>query len=142
VLAFTEIIWRCRPAAAGGERGDTAEAVVAVVDEASAAARERGGRSFGASSQLSVGETAVLYAPDGVTERLRLWRCASKAAVAAVVEAHLSVLARPSGPGLPLLVYSALLTRGVRDVVSDMDTGMGGAATLIGAHNYATQVRA
>ena len=136
VLAFTEIIWRCRPP------GDEGGAVVAVVDEQSAATRERlgaGGR-FGASTQLSVGETPVLYVPDGITERLRLWRCSTKAAVAAVVEAHLPVLARTTGPGIPLLVYSALLTRGVGDVVADMDTGMGGAATLIGAHNYATQV--
>ena len=136
VLAFTDIIWRCR------DLEVNQHAVVAVVDESTATTRERigvGGR-FGAASQLRVGETSVLYSPDGITERLLLWHCPSKAAVAAVVEANLPVLARSSGPGLALLVYSAMLTRGLQDVVSDMDTGMGGAATLIGAHNYATQV--
>lgn len=55
---------------------------------------------------------------------------------------HLMQFVRPDGPGVPLVVYSALLTRGqeVADgVVSDMDSGLGAAGTLIGAHNYATQ---
>jgi hypothetical protein len=50
---------------------------------------------------------------------------------------------RRDGPGIPLVVYSALLTRGIESaaagVTADMDTGLGNTNTLIGAHNYATQ---
>ncbi len=44
---------------------------------------------------------------------------------------------------MPLVVYSAMLTRGVDPAtgcLSDMDTVIGSAA-MIGRHNYATQVR-
>ena len=47
----------------------------------------------------------------------------------------------PKGPGVPLVTYSAMLTRGVKDTtgcLADMDVGFG-AATMIGRHNYATQ---
>lgn len=45
------------------------------------------------------------------------------------------------GPGIPLVVYSVLLTRGIDGddgVLSDMDQGFG-ACSMIGRHNYATQ---
>ena len=51
-------------------------------------------------------------------------------------------LTEPYGCGVPLVVYSAMLTRGVDDATgaySDMDLGFGGAC-MIGRHNYATQV--
>ncbi len=47
------------------------------------------------------------------------------------------------GPGVPLVVYSSMLTRGVSPTtgcLSDMDTVIGSLA-MIGKHNYATQVR-
>ncbi len=46
------------------------------------------------------------------------------------------------GCGVPLLVYSAMLTRGLDDengCLSDMD--IGGSYAMIGRHNYATQAR-
>ena len=44
----------------------------------------------------------------------------------------------PAGCGIPLVVYSALLSRGLECVAGDMDQGFG-ACTMIGKHNYATQ---
>lgn len=47
----------------------------------------------------------------------------------------------PGGIGIPLVVYSAMLTRGVDaedGVVCDMDTGFA-MGSMIGRHNYATQ---
>ncbi len=46
------------------------------------------------------------------------------------------------GPGVPLVVYSTMLTRGVSPTagcLSDMDVDLGSTA-MIGKHNYATQV--
>ncbi len=53
-----------------------------------------------------------------------------------------SQFTEPKGYGIPLVVYSALLTRGVEEdgVSADMDQGFG-ECSMIGRHNYATQVR-
>jgi hypothetical protein len=52
---------------------------------------------------------------------------------------HYMQFTRIDGPAIPLIVYSCILTRGVEAVLTDMDVGMGSQATLVGAHNYATQ---
>lgn len=155
VLAITEIIWRCRPSAGAGAAA-APRALVAVAEDAAVRTPTRGADLPIA---LKVQDTAVTVSPDGLTERLRLFDCPSKAAVAAVVEAHLPVFTKPDRPGVPLVVYSAMLTRGIEfgpgghaltgvdSVVTDVDAGAGvssggsagaGAPPLIGRFSYAT----
>lgn len=46
---------------------------------------------------------------------------------------------KPDGHGCCLFVYSMMLTRTIGGIRADMDSALGQTATLIGAHNYATQ---
>jgi hypothetical protein len=124
VLGITELIWRCR--AAPG-----APAYFSVLDE-----------SIPRSPPLSlrIDGIPVSMATDGVTERLRVYTCASPGQLAAAVEAHLPLLTTPQGPGLVAVVYSAMLTRGPSSLLGDLDlqaSQTGGA--LVGSYGYASQ---
>jgi hypothetical protein len=146
VLVLSDMIWRARPAGSN----------VAVVATCEASSAPRGG-----STTISIDGKSVVYKPDGITERAMLHTCNSITAVAAVIESNLSSVsfddrfylfitvfcafvqyARPESAGVPLLVYSVALTRGGAGAVrSDFDDpGTGAAGTLIGDHDYATQV--
>lgn len=76
ILGISDLVWRARPA-------DGSHATVAVAP---------GGAPSGPPSTLRVSDASVVYQPDGLTERLVLYECASRAAVAAVVEANLAVV--------------------------------------------------
>lgn len=110
VEAVAEMIWR----AAGG----TGSALVA---RAGGPAAKAGGRR---------------YAPDGLTECLRLSSFSSYNELRAFVRDGWTELYEPKGLGVALLLYSLVLTRGVDKVRSDMDDK---GANLIGAHGYCTQ---
>jgi hypothetical protein len=134
VLAITDIVWRCRPAAAASP------AIVAVFDETLPRA---------APQTLRVDGSLVSVSADGITERLRLFPCPTPSDVAAVVEGHMDVFMRSVGPGLAMVVYSALLTRGVGGggggdtVAADADPSVAslGASLggMVGGYGYASQ---
>lgn len=135
ILGIVDVIWRCRPAPSSNH--DAAPpAFVAVYDDTLPRLPPQSLRIDGA---------AVAMQSDGITERLRVHTCTSKAAVAAVVEANINVLMKSIGPGLVCVLYSAVLTRGVgannsTGLLSDVDlmaSYSGGA--LIGGFGYASQ---
>jgi len=145
VLAITDVIWRAALSSHSGGDAPVA-AKVAIVDDSLAAP---GARSISAktvprtlampSLHASGPPVPVVYQGDGLTEWLKVFTCATKWAVAAVVEAFLPLFTRVDGPGVPLVVYSAILSRGIAGARGDMDVGMTLNPTFIGEHSYATQ---
>lgn len=140
------------------------DALVEILWQARAAGRPavmcvEGGRRY-------VGRTGA-YKPDGFTEKLVLYTATTRDKLAQLVRSQLPVVCnlcgcaltwfgigcqrccwacaccpqfmKPDGRGCCLFVYSVMLTRTIEGIKSDMDNMMGEPATLIGAHNYATQ---
>ena len=73
-------------------------------------------------------ERSVHFTPDGVTERVLVHEIpcgggglAGRTRVRAFVQAHARAFTSPKGAGALLLLYSALLSRGLGRAMSDMD---------------------
>ncbi|CAM9459860.1 unnamed protein product, partial [Ascophyllum nodosum] len=79
------------------------------------------------------------YRPDGVTERLKLYRALSWNAMEALVYENFHYFTERKGHGAILLVYSCLLSRGIHLVRDDMDNNFGEPGPLVDRHGYASQ---
>jgi len=75
------------------------------------------------------------YAPDGVTEKVKIFEINSMNTLESQLSANMSTLAAPRGAGILLMVYSVVLTRGLRKIQEDMDVDQ----PLVGHHGYANQ---
>ena len=75
------------------------------------------------------------YRADGITEHVVTVNAFSKAELQTAVKQNIKSLEHGKG-GCILLLYSAILSRGLNLVKSDMDDANG---KLMGAHNYCTQ---
>lgn len=81
------------------------------------------------------------YRPDNITERLMLYPCPTRERLRdfltqpGVVQQFMA----PRGFGVVLLVYSAMLSRGIGQTREDMASALGEAPTLMGQHSYAGQ---
>ena len=84
-------------------------------------------------------DRSATYAPDGVTERIRVFDAESREAVAALVGYHARDYGDPEGPGAILLLYSALLSRTVKGARSDMDEIAGERRFFVDRRGYASQ---
>eukprot|EP00043_Microstomoeca_roanoka_P012315 m.118681 g.118681 ORF g.118681 m.118681 type:complete len:592 (-) comp15455_c0_seq2:2112-3887(-) len=73
---------------------------------------------------------------DNITEKLTLISCASEFDLRRAVKANLSQFTAEGAPGVILLLYSAVLTRGLSSIREDMDEE---GSKLIGSHCYCTQ---
>ncbi|XP_067014297.1 inactive ubiquitin carboxyl-terminal hydrolase MINDY-4B isoform X2 [Anabrus simplex] len=71
-----------------------------------------------------------IYCPDGVTEKLQIFEVTSLEDLQIVIKRYLYLFQAECGPGALLLLYSAVLTRGLDKVVADMDQAQ---TSLIGA---------
>jgi len=95
-------------------------------------------------STLSVDRTAR-YAPDGITERLRVWECSTESEVEALAYHRADDFLDRDRGGVLLVLYSALLSRTVALARADGDVGaLGGenvaaAPSLIDGRSYASQ---
>jgi hypothetical protein len=98
ILAVTDIIWRARGSA-------SSPAVVAVSGGAAATS---------GTASLTVSGVTVSYQPDGLTERLSLFECPTRAAVAAAVEANYAAVSDAPDPPLSPLrqAWRACVCRG------------------------------
>ena len=159
--AFGDIVWRC---AQQGSSGNTTAVLALPCSDMSVVGG--GGMTRRAPPLTSTeGGGSLTIRSDGLTERLVLLPCDSRAALDAALSKYAGVLLRPHAPTAVCLVYSAALSRGLGlptsaqdalrgaghalnaacsggltgGVLGDMDTGLGSEAKLIGAHNYATQ---
>ncbi|EGD82421.1 hypothetical protein PTSG_11961 [Salpingoeca rosetta] len=73
---------------------------------------------------------------DGVTEKLTLISCTSEFDLKRAVKENINQFTRDGAPGAILLLYSAVLTRGLSSIRDDMDED---GSKLIGSHCYCTQ---
>ena len=159
--AFGDIVWRC--AQQGVKDGSTAILALPCSDVSVVGGGGLTRRAAPLTS--SEGGGSLTIRSDGLTERLALLPCRSRAELDAALSEHAGVLLQPHAPTAVCLVYSAALSRGLGlpgavtealateghglnaacsagsdgGVLGDMDTGLGSEAKLIGAHNYATQ---
>ncbi|KAK7073153.1 hypothetical protein SK128_012016 [Halocaridina rubra] len=109
--AITEILWKA---------GQEQKAVLALPG------------SFPHFSDQGVGR----YSRDGVTETITLHEYVEVLQLYDAVSSHLTIFTNESGSGCVILLYSALLSRGIESVKADMDAGGG---HLINAHGYSSQ---
>jgi len=70
-------------------------------------------------SLLKLGIQLPSYRKDGWTETLCVVECTDRAAVAAVLRQHWSSYTEPAQPGVPLMLYSLLMSRGLARVIVD-----------------------
>mmetsp|Transcript_14732 Transcript_14732/g.21678 ORF Transcript_14732/g.21678 Transcript_14732/m.21678 type:complete len:555 (-) Transcript_14732:156-1820(-) len=85
-------------------------------------------------------ERSQSYRPDGITERLRLFRFNQEDAARAFIMKNLSEFSSSQGSGVVCLVYSAMLSRTLARMEADMDGGLTGESPqLMGQHGYAGQ---
>lgn len=91
------------------------------------------------------GEAKLAVSPPGSVSDCRrslkafkIITCRSQSSLREAISAHASAYLTPMGAGVVLLVYSALMTRGLSNVAADLDD-QGGAPSMIGRHHYATQ---
>ena len=89
-------------------------------------------------AKASVDRTST-YAPDGVTELVRVWDAESLGDVRALVAHHVDDLTAPRGPGVLMVLYSALLSRTLTSARGDMDEIAGERRFLVDRHGYASQ---
>ena len=142
IYAISDIIWRCRP-------NNTSSATVAIFDETLP-------RCIPQVLQLRIPNSntttidnnkstpmQVSFNSDGITERLRLYTCTNQQQIIALIEQNLSIFMRDNGPGLTLVLYSAVLTRGITNMIQDMIESNGGTiygtTSLLGSYGYASQ---
>eukprot|EP01147_Barroeca_monosierra_P009127 gene9128-1426_t len=85
---------------------------------------------------LSTKQFSSEFKRDGITEKLIVTTCTSEFALRRHITANLHQFTATDAPGVILLVYSAILTRGVDNIKTDMDEE---SITLIGRHSYCTQ---
>ena len=76
---------------------------------------------------------------DEFTEMLSLYECASRAEVLATLQRFAAELTKADGHGVGMVLYSAILSRGIPQVTQDMASFEGVQAQLMGAHNYCSQ---
>lgn len=107
--AISEILWRA---------GDSRGAVVAL--------------PTGGSNVFGAGR----YKPDQLTEALVLYTFNSSESLLSFISQNISQFESDSSSGCILLLYSVILSRSIRKVISDMDEPQG---RLMGAHDYCTQ---
>uniref|UniRef100_A0A6U4VFS2 Deubiquitinating enzyme MINDY-3/4 conserved domain-containing protein n=3 Tax=Hemiselmis andersenii TaxID=464988 RepID=A0A6U4VFS2_HEMAN len=81
---------------------------------------------------------SLKYKPDGLTEMLSVVVCSSRAEVLDALAAHQGVLTERAGPGVPLVLYSVMLSRGLHNIRGDVGT-MDGLPRLMGQHDYCSQ---
>ncbi|KAH8069385.1 DUF4205-containing protein [Aureococcus anophagefferens] len=79
------------------------------------------------------------YAPDGLTEHVRVWDAESLDDVRSLVAYYARDLAQPRGAGVLSVLYSALLSRTLRGARDDMDEVAGERRFLVDRHGYASQ---
>ena len=79
------------------------------------------------------------YAPDGLTEHVRVWDAESLDDVRSLVAYYARDLASPRGAGVLSVLYSALLSRTLRGARDDMDEVAGERRFLVDRHGYASQ---
>lgn len=131
--ALTDIVWRC----ANKESGTCCVAVRGDRGRPSAT----GGDGTGSATALPRGGV------ESFTEQLSVYRdLASRSSVRALFDNDdvLSHFADPTGGGVILVVYSAVLSHGVRTVAEEVSTKLGGGESggddaLVGGHDYAGQ---
>ncbi|XP_065840318.1 probable ubiquitin carboxyl-terminal hydrolase MINDY-4 isoform X2 [Oscarella lobularis] len=111
--AMADILWQC----GGGQR-----ACLARVSSSEQ-------RSF-------VGSVPGRYKSDRLTERLTLMYADTKADVATLLKNNISQFENSSGNGAILFLYCVILSRGLENVMLDMDDSKG---RLMGMHGYCTQ---
>ncbi|CAH3189570.1 unnamed protein product, partial [Porites lobata] len=107
--AISEILWRA---------GDSRGAVVAL--------------PTGGSNVFGAGR----YKSDQLTEALVLYTFKSSESLLSFISQNISQFESDSSSGCILLLYSVILSRSIRKVISDMDEPQG---RLMGAHGYCTQ---
>lgn len=141
IFAISDILWRCRP-------DNTSSVTVAVFDETIARSSPQvlqlllplPGSSTSSTEKISL---QVSFSSDGITDRLRLYTCTDQKQIIALFEKYISVFTRETGPGLSLILYSAVLTRGILNMLQDMVTSNGGTVygttSLVGSYGYASQ---
>lgn len=117
--ALTDIFWQ-----AGEERSAT----VAVV---------RGKRGVGMDDEAAM--RSLEFRADGVTESLTLYQASSYEDTLGAVLASINEFSAPDGPGVPMALYSTVLSRGIERVRGDMEALEGCTAKLMGAHDYCSQ---
>jgi hypothetical protein len=76
---------------------------------------------------------------DGVTELLSLFECQSREQLLSTLSRFLPDFIKEDGFGVPMLLYSAILSRGIENVTGDMVSFEGENPHLMGAHNYCSQ---
>jgi hypothetical protein len=78
------------------------------------------------------------YKADGLTEEFEVYTLTNAIDLELFLRAHLDAFVAPDGPGAVMVAVSAILSRGLSNLTSDMDT-MVDEPSLIGGHNYANQ---
>ena len=76
---------------------------------------------------------------DGVTEFVVCTTCYKYEDLLETIKDELAMFMKKEGGGVVCLVYSCLLSRGLENVASDMDTNFGQVPKMIGSHSYANQ---
>mmetsp|Transcript_35118 Transcript_35118/g.44367 ORF Transcript_35118/g.44367 Transcript_35118/m.44367 type:complete len:492 (-) Transcript_35118:40-1515(-) len=85
-------------------------------------------------------ERSTAYKPDGITEKLHMYTFDTKESLEGFIWSNIREFTSPKGAGAVSLVYSAMLSRGLRQVEGDMDGNlMGEVAKLMSQHGYAAQ---
>jgi hypothetical protein len=78
------------------------------------------------------------YAADGITERIKIHTLRSREQLHSQVTSSISSFTANRGPGVLLLLYSVVLSRGIAGVIEDMDMHSR-EQPLVGHHGYANQ---
>jgi len=78
------------------------------------------------------------YKPDGFTEHMTLYEGRSVAEIEDVVNSNIRYFMDETGPGIPMFLYSAVLSRGLERVRGDMEA-LEGSCRLMGQHDYCSQ---
>jgi len=81
-------------------------------------------------------QSSLMYRNDGVTEKLQITQCNTLASTEVCVREFLPQFQNNMGKGCILLLYSAVLSRGIDQIKEDMDEV---GCTLMANHGYCSQ---
>jgi len=161
VGALVDILWRCRPhdgapvllvfpdmsSFSFSSIEEVEKGVEGLTSPVLNALRTPGGcprYSFTLPGDLAVDAAALSQASptslpqENLFERLSLFSCTSRADAATAITAHLPLLTHPAGPGILLVVASALSTRGWKGLLQDRDAQQSDSSSMIDSSGYCT----